>query len=86
MRLLSKCRQVKDCPIPQDLHKVRSFMGLCSYYRRHICGFTELAALLYELATKMTEFDWKDRGNEAFNELKTALTLARTGWAVVPGH
>ena len=40
--------------IPQDLHEVRSFVGLCSYYRRHIRGFTELAAPLYKLPTKGT--------------------------------
>ena len=69
-------RQVKDWPIPRDLHEVRSFVGLCSYYRWHIRGFTELAAPLYELATKGTEFEWMDGRNEAFNELKTVLTRA----------
>ena len=51
-------------------------MGLCSYYRRHIQGFTELAAPLYELATKGTEFEWTDRRHEAFGQLKNALTSA----------
>ena len=44
----AKCQQVRDWPVPRDLHEVRSFVGLCSYYRRHIQGFTELAAPLYE--------------------------------------
>ena len=57
----TKCQQVRDWPVPRDLHEVRSFVGLCSYYRRHIQGFTELAAPLYELATKGTEFE----GSEA---------------------
>ena len=48
----AKCQQVRDWPVPRDLHEVRSFVGLCSYYRRHIQGFMELAAPLYELATK----------------------------------
>ena len=51
-----------------------SFVGLCSYYRRHIQGFTELAAPLYELATKGTDFEWTDRRHEAFGQLKNALT------------
>ena len=50
--------------------------GLCSYYRRHIQGFTELAAPLYELATKGTDFEWTERRNEAFGQLKKALTSA----------
>ena len=45
------------------------------YYRRHIQGFTELAAPLYELATKGTEFEWT-AWQEAFEQLKTALTSA----------
>ena len=58
----AKCQQVRDWPVPQDLHEVRSFVGLCLYYRRHIQGFTELAAPLYELATKGTDFKWTNRG------------------------
>ena len=72
----TKCQQVWDWPVPRDLHEVRSFVGLCSYYRRHIQGFTELAAPLYELATKGTEFEWTDRRHEAFGQLKNALTSA----------
>ena len=60
----AKCEQVRDWPVPRDLHEVRSFVGLCSYYRRHIQGFTELAAPLYELATKGTDFKWTERRNE----------------------
>ena len=33
-------------------------MGLCSYYRRHILGSTELAAPLYGLVTKGTDFEF----------------------------
>ena len=51
-------------------------MGLCSYYRRHIRGFTSLAAPLYELATKGTDFEWTKHRDEAFNKLKAALTIA----------
>ena len=72
----AKCQQVQDWPLPRDLHEVRSFVGLCSYYRRHIQGFTELAAPLYELATKGTDFEWKERRKEAFRQLKNALTSA----------
>ena len=36
----AKCKQVRNWPVPKDLHKVRSFVRLCLYYRRHIQGFT----------------------------------------------
>ena len=70
------CQQVRDWLVPRDPHEVRSFVGLCSYYRRHIQGFTELAAPLYELATKGTDFEWTDRRHKAFSQLKNALTSA----------
>ena len=72
----AKCQQVRDWPVPRDLHEVRSFVGLCSYYRRHIQGFTELATPLYELATKGMDFEWMERRNEAFRQLKNGLTSA----------
>ena len=55
---------------------MRSFVGLCLYYRRHVQGFTELAAPLCELATKETDFEWTERRNQAFGQLKNALTSA----------
>ena len=70
----AKCQQVKDWPVSRDLHEVQSFVGLCLYYRRHIRGFTELAAPLYELATKGMDFEWKKQRDKAFNELKAAST------------
>ena len=70
---------IKNWPVPRDLHEVRSFVVLCSYYRRHIQGFTELAAPLYELATKGTDFEWTARRDEACEQLKTALTSASVG-------
>ena len=72
----AKCQQVRDCPVPRDLHEVRSFIRRCSYYRRHIQGYTELAAPLYELATKGTDFEWTEQRHEAFAQLKNALTSA----------
>ena len=36
----------------------------------------ELAAPLYELATKGTDFEWTERRHEAFGQLKNALTSA----------
>ena len=70
----AKCQQVRAWPVPMDLYEVRSFVGLSSYYWRHIQGLTELAAPLYELATKGTEFEWMAQGDEAFEKLKAALT------------
>ena len=61
---------------------VRSFVGLCSYYRRHIQGFTELAAPLYELATKGTDFRLVEEGPDQCAD----TGISSRGRTVVPGH
>jgi hypothetical protein len=41
-------RAILDCPTPRSLTKLRSFFGLCSYYRR----FVKLGAPLTDLTKK----------------------------------
>ena len=65
---------MRNWPVQRDLHELWSFIGLNSYYRRHIQGFTQLADPLYELATKGRDLEWTARRDEAFEQLKTALT------------
>ncbi|MCO5576613.1 hypothetical protein L7F22_030428 [Adiantum nelumboides] len=42
----AKIKAIQDWPEPVNLHEVRSFLGLCSYYRRFIHFFAEIAALI----------------------------------------
>lgn len=46
---VSKIHDVVEWPIPKRLKDVRSFIGLCSYYRRFIRDFSVLAAPLFDL-------------------------------------
>ena len=38
-----KVRAITDWPTPENLREVRSFVGLCSYYRRFVEGFAKIA-------------------------------------------
>ena len=38
-----KIKAIKDYPTPSSTTKVRSFVGLCQYYRRFINNFTAIA-------------------------------------------
>jgi len=48
----SKIEAVKDWPVPEDVHEVRSFLGPTSYYRRFVPTFAEIAAPLHALTMK----------------------------------
>ena len=44
-----KVRAILDWPRPQSVHDVRSFLGLASYYRKFIKGFSQLAKAMTDL-------------------------------------
>ncbi|PIK39353.1 hypothetical protein BSL78_23817 [Apostichopus japonicus] len=67
-----KITAVVDWPTPCSVTEVRSFIGLCSYYRRFIQGFSRVCAPL--LTEKETKFVWCDECDLAFKKLKHALT------------
>ena len=61
---------------PKSVFEIRSFLGLAGYYRRFIEDFSKIAAPMTRLTRKEVKFDWDDRCEEAFQELKRRLTSA----------
>ena len=61
---------------PKSVFEIHSFLGLAGYYRRFIEDFSRLAAPMTRLTQKEVKFDWDDRCEEAFQELKRRLTRA----------
>ena len=72
----SKVDAVKRFPTPSDVSSLRSFLGLASYYRRFIPGFSKVAEPLFALTRKNVTFKWSERCDKAFQQLKTLLTSA----------
>jgi hypothetical protein len=72
----SKVSAVLDWPRPTNLHELRSFVGFCSYYRRFVQGFANLAFALHTLMRKNVKFYWGPEQEEAFVELKRRLVTA----------
>ena len=60
-----KLKAIQEWPSPQHLHELRSFIGLCSYYRRFIQGFATLAGPLHELTKKKVKFQWTSKEESA---------------------
>ncbi|GFR00263.1 retrovirus-related Pol polyprotein from transposon 17.6 [Trichonephila clavata] len=69
-----KVSAVKDWRRPKNMHELRSFLGLCTYYRRFVKGFSSIARPLHRLTENKQKFLWTDECEEAFNSLKAALT------------
>ncbi|CAA0841269.1 Uncharacterized mitochondrial protein AtMg00860, partial [Striga hermonthica] len=72
----SKVVAVQNWSTPKSPSKVRSFLGLAGYYRRFIEGFSKIAFPLCQLTRKSVEFEWTDRCEASFQELKRRLTSA----------
>jgi len=70
-----KVRAVADWPTPTNLREVRSFVGLCSYYRRFVEGFARISATLHDMTKKGRTFCWTSECQEAFERLKSVLLL-----------
>ena len=69
-----KIQAVRDWPTPRKLRDVRSFVGLCSYYRKFVPDFAQVARPLHALTKKGCQFAWSEECDLAFAELKRRLT------------
>ncbi|GFW16114.1 retrovirus-related Pol polyprotein from transposon 17.6 [Trichonephila clavipes] len=69
-----KISAVKDWNCPTDVHQLRSFFGLCTYYRKFVKNFSTIARPVYKLTEAKQKFIWTVDCNNAFNKLKDALT------------
>jgi hypothetical protein len=67
---------VREWPTPRNKHEVWSFLGLCTYYRRFISGFADIAKPLTRLAEEKRAFQWTPEVETAFQTLKETLCTA----------
>lgn len=68
-----KVEAVEKFPTPLSVHNVRQFVGLCSYFRKYIKGFSFIARPLTLLTCKGEAFVWGTEQQRAFKELKEKL-------------
>lgn len=71
-----KIRAVEHFPLPRSCNDVRSFLGLCSYFRRFVEGFADLARPLTDLLKKDVTFFWGPNQDRAFTTLISKLTTS----------
>ena len=81
-RAASKAKPLMDAKVRHEdpkkgLHDVRSFIGACNFYRRHIKNFTYTSAILTDLIKKSTALRWGPREQQAFDKLKNKVANAK---------
>ncbi|CAD6241240.1 GSCOCG00012617001-RA-CDS, partial [Cotesia congregata] len=68
-----KTDAVAKFPTPNNLKKVREFLGLTGYYRRFIDNYAKTSKPLTSLLQKDAVFEWGNNQIEAFETLKNKL-------------
>ena len=72
----AKVQAVLEWQSPKNAREIRGFLGMAGYYRRFIEGFSRIAGPMTKLLRKNVPFEWTDKCEASFQELKTRLTSA----------
>ena len=65
-----KVQEVIEWPVPKSMKDVQKFLGLANYYRRFVKDFATIAKPLHETMRKDKKWNWEERQQKAFEELK----------------
>ena len=65
-----KVQGVIEWPVPKSVKDVQKFLGLANYYRWFVKDFAKIARLLHEMTRKENKWNWGERQQKAFEELK----------------
>lgn len=71
-----KISAIINYPSPKTVKEIRQLIGMASWYRRFIKGFSEITVPITSLIRKAGKFIWNSEAENALNILKTALTSA----------
>ena len=69
-----KMKDVLDWPTPKCVKDVQKFLGLANYYRRFIEDFASIARPLHDMVRKDQKWEWTEKQEKAFRELKERFT------------
>ncbi|KAH0657090.1 hypothetical protein KY285_031972 [Solanum tuberosum] len=72
-----KTDAVKSWPRPLSPMDIRSFLGLASYYRTFVKGFSSIASPLTALTQKKAKFIWSEACKKSFQEMKVIAYASR---------
>ena len=70
---LENIQAILDWPTPKNVTELRGFLGLCTYYRRYVSGFSEMTTPLTDL-TKKGAFSWSEAAQQTFEKMKEVMS------------
>ena len=74
--LQSHVETISRLDTPTSLNELRRLLGAPGFYRKFVPRFSDIVEPLNELMRGDTDFVWSDQRQQAFEQLKTALTSA----------
>ena len=69
-----KMRGVLEWLTPKCVKDIQKFLGLANYYRQFIQGFASIARLLHDMVKKDKKWEWIEKQERVFEELKKRFT------------
>jgi len=69
-----KVKGVLEWPTPKCVKDIQKFLGLANYYRWFIEGFATVARPLHDLVKRDKKWEWTEKEEKAFQELKERFT------------
>ena len=65
---MEKIRAILDWPTPKNVTESKGYLGLCTYYRRYVKGFSQLTTSLTYLIKKGA-FIWTGEAQQTFERM-----------------
>ena len=70
-----KIQGVIEWPVPKSMKDVQKFLGLANYYKWFVKDFAMIAKPLHKMMRKEIKWNWGERQQKAFEELKKRFTI-----------
>ena len=71
-----KVRSIAEFPVPRDVERLKSFLGLSGYYRDFVPNYADIARPLTLLNSECRDFVWSGECQDSFEQLKQLLMMA----------
>jgi hypothetical protein len=68
-----KILSIREWPTLKTLTELRGFLGLCTYYKKFVKGFSQMCVPLPDL-TKKGSFKWNDEAQVTMENMKEVMS------------